>query len=210
VIRQASRHQRACGGMAAIAMGPRFLNYRVRGWRGFGDAAPLSYYDLLAQAGLQSCDPKDSTCVSNNVAKQAAVEDLWTSKYMVTGAPAGTTLSFTPQTAAQVNEFYNASNVSGGDVVDTRGILSVNGAVAPSSTGLTPTQFFGAAKAPPSVAAKVPAVRAGALQPGSALVPAGESNGSLPAGSGFAFSSIPAWGWLAAAGVAVFAMSRGN
>ncbi len=49
------------------------------GWlRGLG----FSYYDLLAQADLQNCDPKDIPCVAANQQKQVAVEDLWVSTYM--------------------------------------------------------------------------------------------------------------------------------
>src|SRR5437764_1464501 len=46
----------------------------------------------------------------------------------VNGAPADLKLSFNPQTQAEVKEFYDASNpFSGGNVVDTRGVLSVVG-----------------------------------------------------------------------------------
>ncbi len=86
----------------------------------------MDYYGLLAQANLQDCSPMDSACVSNNVAKQAAVETLWIENYMTKpgGAPDDLVLEFTPQTAAQVREFYNPQDLfNSGNVVDTSGIL---------------------------------------------------------------------------------------
>jgi len=53
----------------------RFAFHRFRGL-GF------SYNDLLNQAGLQNCDPRDVQCVSDNQQRQIAVEDLWTTQYM--------------------------------------------------------------------------------------------------------------------------------
>ncbi len=104
------------------------MSYALRTWDGgISGLGVLDYNDLLRKANLQNCDPMDSTCVSNNVAKQAAVEDLWATKYQATGAPDDLILNFTPQTAAQVREFYNPENmVSGGNVVDTRGIMTAS------------------------------------------------------------------------------------
>jgi hypothetical protein len=93
--------------------------------RGLG----IDYAGLLAQANLQNCNPFDSACVSNNAAKQAAVEDLWVSTYMQQpgGAPAGTQLTFTPQTATQVLEEYNPNPLQATNVIDTQGIMHVSG-----------------------------------------------------------------------------------
>lgn len=77
----------------------------------------MNYYDLLAQAGLQSCDPLDSACVANDAAKQAAVETYWAA-HEATGVPEGTTITVSPLTAGQVTQFYDPSNpYSGGNVV---------------------------------------------------------------------------------------------
>jgi hypothetical protein len=95
----------------------------------------MDYYGLLAQANLQNCDPMDSACVSNNVAKEAAVEDLW-AKYQSTGVPDNTVLTFAPQTAQEVREFYNPTDLANsGNVVDTRGIMT---ATIPSNAGAPP------------------------------------------------------------------------
>jgi hypothetical protein len=90
--------------------------------RGFGQ---LTYYDLLAQANLQQCDPRDSACVASNVAKQAAVEDYWVA-HMTSGVPAGTQLSFAPLTQAQVQSFASPGSPTVGNIVPT-GIMSVDG-----------------------------------------------------------------------------------
>jgi hypothetical protein len=114
--------------------------YGLRGYDGrvYG-LGVLDYYDLLAQAGLQNCDPRDSACVSNNAAKEAAVEDFWAA-HQATGVPDDTVLQFTPQTPQQVKEFWNPDDIlNGGNVVDTRGILQVSGVPAswltPNITG---------------------------------------------------------------------------
>jgi hypothetical protein len=50
----------------------------IRGLRGLG----FNYYDLLNEAGLENCDPKDTPCTMRNSEKEVAVEDLWVSQYM--------------------------------------------------------------------------------------------------------------------------------
>jgi len=88
-------------------------------FRGMGN---LDYYGLLAAAGgLETCDPKDIACVANNVAKQAAVETLWTDTYMTQGgAPDGTVVTIPQLTPTQVTQFTDTSNPnSGGNVVAT-------------------------------------------------------------------------------------------
>lgn len=81
------------------------------------------YYDLLAQAHLNNCDPRDSSCVSNNVARQVYVQTIWDEKYHITGAPANLVLTFHDQTADQVRQFYDPSNpFEGGNVVNINGI----------------------------------------------------------------------------------------
>jgi hypothetical protein len=46
--------------------------------RGLG----FNYFDLLAQADIQSCSPLDEACVANNEAKATAAQNLWTTQYM--------------------------------------------------------------------------------------------------------------------------------
>jgi hypothetical protein len=167
----------------------------------------MSYYDLLKQANLQSCDPRDSTCVSNNVARQAAVEDFWVKNKMT--VPVGTQLTFAPQTASQVSEFYNATNPLGpSNVVDTRGVLV--GAVSPA--GAPAPVASPHAQSGSSSGGGVPG--AGGTAPGGGGAPAGGSAPGSPtltstlqtSPGGFSLSSIPWWGWAAAAGVAFFAV----
>lgn len=172
------------------------------GWGRYAGFGTLDYYGLLAQANLENCSPMDSACVSNNVAKQAAVEDLWVTKYMKTGAPDDLQLTFTPQTAGQVNEFYSGSDpYNSGNVVDTRGILSYDTASSDPVRYVPPSE--------PSFKAALP------VAPAKTVNPAGKSiiNSSGPSAAftevfqpGGAASSIPWWGWLAGAGVAVFAL----
>lgn len=160
------------------------------GWGTYRGLGLLDYYGLLAQANLQDCDSMDSACVSNNVAKQAAVQDLWASKYQTTGAPDDLKLTFTPQTQAEVQEFYNPSDLFwSGNVVDTRGIMSTSAGSKPAAPYVPPVTA-------PVVASHTPAV----LKPG--LLPGGWTDTfQLPAPS-----SIPWWGWLLGAGVGVFAL----
>jgi hypothetical protein len=186
---------------------PRMQNYQRRRGLGVlplkacrGMGATLNYYDLLAQANLQQCDPKDVACVSNNVAKQAAVEDLWVNRYMVSGAPADTQLTFTPQTTQQVAEFANPAGplAPGSNVVDTRGILSVSGG-AGGQGAAPPPPPPPAAKTAAASGASLPVVTKDVLNPG----------GASAQGSGFSLSAIPWWGWAGAAAVGLYVM-RGD
>jgi hypothetical protein len=103
--------------------------------------ALMSYNDLLAQAGLQTCDPRDSTCVANNEAREAAVEQYWVNSGE--HVPAGTVLAFASLTPAQVAQFYSPITGQGGNVVDTTGVLTVSqtgsGTYTPS-TNVKPNQ----------------------------------------------------------------------
>lgn len=176
--------------------------YRLSSFAGFGT---LDYYGLLAQANLENCNSRDSACVSNNVAKQAAVEDLWASKYQTTGAPDDLKLSFTPQTEREVSEFYSSDPLSGGNVVDTRGILSV------ASGGKS------AAYVPPVVAPPVAPSPAGKTAGAKTVI---NSSGPVPdsvwspfvssAPGGSVLSSIPWWGWLAGGGGLLLAFKGGK
>ncbi len=179
------------------------------GWGNYGLAG--DYYSLLAQANLQDCDPRDSECVSNNVAKQAAVEDLWVSKYMTQagGAPSDLVLSFTPQTDAQVHEFYAGDNpYSGGNVVDTRNILAV-GRGDSTPVVYNPMPVTPSASPVPPVAPKIIDVKPVAGKTVISSSGPSESTSMLPwtaPGGVSIFSSIPWWAWLAGGGVALYAM----
>jgi hypothetical protein len=173
-------------------------------WPGLG---VLNYYDLLAQANLQDCAPMDSTCVSNNVAKEAAVEDLWVSKYQQTGAPDGTRLSFTPQTAAEVKEFYNPQDMfNGGNVVDTRGVLQVTGTYQGNDPlpPVIPPAPVPAAKTPVTPQGQVIVNSGGAVQPR-----AWEGGPSAFSWSG-TLLGIPAWGWIAVVAGALYTFGGGR
>lgn len=56
-----------------------------RGVSGLG----FDYYDLLDEAGLESCSPRDEACVGRNQQRQVAVEDVWVTQYMTHGDTAG-------------------------------------------------------------------------------------------------------------------------
>lgn len=105
---------------------------------GYSGIGGLNYNDLMAQANLESCNSRDSECVANNVAKQAAVEDYWINNGMKSssGVPDGTVLTFNKLSPAEVQEFYSGNVLSGGNVVDSRDILKVN------NTLYTPTSFL--------------------------------------------------------------------
>lgn len=192
------------------------MSYGLRVRRGFVGMGVLDYNDLLAQANLQNCDPMDSSCVSNNVAKQAAVEDFWAA-HQSTGVPDNTVLTFHPQTPAEVQEFYNPTNlVTGGNVVDTRGVMQVAGTPPATAPSYTPPPV------PPKTPASPPAAGAGPTGAGpgaGAGSGAGSSGGAqgapaltnklsftLPTVDGFDLSTIPLWAWAGAAALALFAL----
>jgi hypothetical protein len=184
----------------------------IRRRRGLGT---MNYYDLLAEANLRNCDPMDSACVSNNVAKQAAVEDLWV-QYQSTGVPDGTKLTFTPQTAQEVQEFYNPQNLAyGGNVVDTRGVMQISSPLPPPPSYTAPSVIQSNPAQPKpttttsSPVSSMPAVisSSGTLQP----LPGTPANPFVPiaaGGSSFDFSSIP-W-YVYAGGAALVFMGMGG
>ena len=74
----------------------------------------MSYNDLLA-GHLVTCDPRDSACVAQNTANQAAVEKYWVDHNGV--VPVGTVLSLPTLTEAQIQQFYSPITGQGGNVV---------------------------------------------------------------------------------------------
>ena len=172
---------------------------------GWGSFAGQDYYDLLAQANLQDCDPMDSACVSNNVAKQAAVETTWV-QYMSNpnGAPDNLKLTFTPQTQAQVAEFYNPQDMAyGGNVVDTRGIETSNLAPPP------PAPVYSSTSTPPKAAALQSAAPVAGSGSPSAASSWNAPAVSAPGSCGVRASGVcirPSWYvWAAGAGALLFA-----
>jgi hypothetical protein len=133
----------ATGLPLALSLMPVTTQARLRS-RGMGT---LNYYDLLAQANLQNCDPRDSACVANNVTKQAAVEDFWV-QHMATGVPDDTVLSFAPLSQAQLDYVSPANPLNApGDVVLPTGIMTVRGSVTSSPsyrTSISPLPAGGA------------------------------------------------------------------
>jgi hypothetical protein len=74
-------------------------------FRGMG----FTYYDLLASAGQEDCDPKDSACVGRNQQRANAAEDLWISKYMTDPNTANASVpnvSFVPNTSAAATQAF--------------------------------------------------------------------------------------------------------
>ncbi len=198
-------------GMSAVAFGRRLRAIPHR--RGFGT---LDYNDLIAQAGLQNCNPMDSACVSNNVAKQAAVEDFWSAHQG--GVPDDTRLTFTPQTTQEVQEFYNPQNLAyGGNVVDTRGVMFVSAPDLPMTqtpkVNVTPAPVITKPAPTPPAAQPSPGTPGGAavinssgvVQPSSSSAAGAVASVSLPVIGGFDLNSIPWWGWGIAAGAALYA-----
>jgi hypothetical protein len=73
MIRAARGNVRRSHIPAIVAARPRL--------RGLGNLG-FTYYDLLAAAGQENCDPKDSGCVARNQERANAVEDTWITQYM--------------------------------------------------------------------------------------------------------------------------------
>ena len=104
----------------------------VRRPRGAFPGLGYSYYDLLDQAGLESCSPMDSACVSRNVQKQNAVEDYWINTGMTN--PANTASTPAPQiavstNAAQAQAFADAAAAAlpSGNLPQTGGSITSGG-----------------------------------------------------------------------------------
>jgi len=195
-------------------------NYLVRGrWmppqmRGYG-LGVLDYNDLMNQArasgAIRDCAPTDVACVSNNQAAEAAVEDYWAS-HQSTGVPDGTVLSFAPQTAAEVTEFYNPKNPSASNIVDERGVLTVSSPQPSFTLNHFPTPLPPAPVVQPPIVPPTPppqqppsAPPQQQLAPQAPGAPALSPSITLPAAiDGFNLSSIPWWGYAAAAGALLF------
>jgi len=188
------------------------MSYGLRGCRGVRGLGVLNYYDLLAQAGLENCSPMDSACVSNNVAKQAAVEDFWAA-HQGAGVPDDTRLTFTPQTAAQVAEFYNPKDIfNSGNVVDTRGIMQVDvpewkqaDPVAPVFIpSSTPIRTLNLQKSSPVTGA------APSAQTPAQGAPDLSTSLQVPGGSSFSMGDLPWYVWAGGAAALLFAFGRGK
>ncbi len=177
------------------------------GWSGIAGLAGQDYYGLLAQANLQTCDSRDTACISNNVAKEAVVEDTWV-KYEANpgGAPDDLKLSFAPQTDAQVREFSDPNNIAwGGNVVDTRGIMSSSLAPPPAPVYSPP--------APAPVRTPVGRQVTRTSTPGVQTMIGGPA-ASAPGATSWALpdsvSSFPWYVWAGGAAVAFFALKGGR
>lgn len=155
---------------------PGFSSYR----RGLG---LMSYYDLLAQADLRSCSPMDVDCVARNVARQAAVEDLWVGQNMT--VPDGTVLDFGELSAGQVQQFRQnvTPNVS----------MTVQ---VPQPTAAAPVVM---------VSSPAPAPSATTTPAGKAIMQSSPVPVAGPVIGGFDVSVIPWWGWLAGGGALLLA-----
>ena len=100
-----------------------------------------SYYDLLAQAGMESCSPMDSACVDRNQQRQAAVEDYWIN----TGMTSQSNTPGTPAPRIQVNTdaaqaaAYAAAAASAGATGNAP--LPTGGSVTYGGTTYTDTQL---------------------------------------------------------------------
>jgi len=130
--------------------------------RGLG----MDYYDLLAQVGMEQCDPRDSACTLRNEERTDAVRAVW-AQYMSSssGAPAGTVISVNLDTsAAALSRYMNNQVVDSQSVtVDTPTAAPVtytdlqlySGAVLPDAHSPTNTP---AIPGPTPAAAAAPAV----------------------------------------------------
>jgi hypothetical protein len=190
--------------------------YGLRGCRGgLRGLGVLDYNDLIAQANLQDCSPTDSACVSNNAAKQAAVEDFWAANQG--GVPDNTKLTFTAQTPGEVAQFYSGNPLVGGNVVNDAGVLSVNGTPVLETTG-TPYPVVTTPPKPVTIAPPPKSVSAGIL-PASAAAPGAPVQGAPVLSStltvpdfsaGFDFSAVPWYVWAGGAALAFFALKGGK
>ena len=163
---------------------PRFTSYRPR--RGLG---LMSYYDLMAQADLRSCDPFDSACVARNTARQAAVEDFWVGHNMT--VPDGTVLDFGELSAGQVQQFRQNVTPSVPMTVQMPEPVQV---AAPVPTAVT------VSSAAPQSTTTTPD---GKTITQASAVP---ESLALPVIGGFDLSQVPLWGWGVGAVVLLFAL----
>ncbi|HEY6371854.1 MAG TPA: hypothetical protein VIX37_14835 [Candidatus Sulfotelmatobacter sp.] len=101
----------------------------------------MSYYDLLAEVGLQNCQPTDISCVANNASKQQDVETFWAANE-VAGVPEGTVITVNPLTSSQVTgpSGYYDPTYQGGNTLPSNNYTvtmpsaAAGGAVVSSST----------------------------------------------------------------------------
>src|SRR5258707_1281051 len=111
----------------------------------------FSYYDLLNEAGLQNCDPRNEACVAGNQQIQAAVEDLWVNRYesnAETSNQATPHITVTPnETPAAVQQFLEnlpdnqaTIQVAGGPVYTVPQLETRPASSAPVATPPKPNQ----------------------------------------------------------------------
>ncbi len=204
-------------GWQAHASEPYGLTHRrsTYGWskRRIGYAGlGFTYNDLLAEAGREDCDPKDSQCVARNQERQIAVEDLWINQYMT--HPETANLPTPPinlnldTSQAAYNAFMANQPLTGESIsVGSGPAYSVAQMERQSSPAPVPTPVPVSAPVPISAPATTPAGKTVISSSGPTLSMPGAVTQAFQ--SGGALSSIPWWGWLAGAGVAVFAL-RGS
>jgi hypothetical protein len=190
----------------------------VRRRRGLG----YSYYDLLAQAGMESCSPMDSACVSRNAQRQNVVEDYWINNGMT--QPASTpvptiTVNTDPTMAANYAAAAGAALPSG-NIAQTGGSITSGGQVY-SDTSLEAAQGWATpyVKAPVPVTVQPPAPKPAVTPAGSTVVQSASVPASVAAGSSWLTSagvSVPAavsgWPWYvwAGGGLALFLLMKGG
>lgn len=174
------------------------------------------YYDLLAQAGMESCSPMDSACVSRNVQRQNAVEDYWINTGMrdssAAGAPAPTiTVNTSAQQAAQYAADAAAA-LPGGNIAQTGGSITTGGQTF-TDTALEQAQGYATpyTRSTTTTAAKPAAVinsSGGSNAPAPIASPAGSfSFDSLKAS--VTSSGVPWYVW-AGGGLAVLLFLKGR
>lgn len=182
---------------------PTARNYRTNNLRGLG----FSYYDLLAQTDREDCDPRDSACVGRNQQQVNAVQELWNSQYL---GKSDAQMGPVPKIDVVVDTSDRATNAFMNNQPVDAGIVFIQPVGGPTYLD---TQL------PPKPAAVVPVVPGAAkTTPGGQLIVTSAGAQTAPgtvadastSKLGFDFSSIPMWGWAAAAAGAFFLFGGGK
>lgn len=184
------------------------LNYPQRRGMGYG------LDDLIRASGMEDCDPRDSACVDRNAQRDNAAVDQWMTVMKdpnTANLPTPTFVVNVDQSAAALNRLMNnlplVSETSSLGTGPTVSVAALEAAQQPPSSPVAPkaaaavtpvaqayTTGGGSPAASPAPAASLPVFTTAAL------------TAALPADAVSFLSSVPWWGWAAAAGVAFLAL----
>ena len=172
--------------------------------RGLG----YDYYDVLRATGIEDCDPRDFACVSRNQERDNAAVDYWQT---VMKDPNTANLP-TPNISVTLDTSQAAQQAFLNNQPLTSELISAGGGAPVSVATLEGQQVKPVVPKPPIAspgAGSGSPAGGGAAASGTPLAPGAPQltpTLQLPTAGGFSFDSVPWWGWLAGAGVAVLAM----